>query len=220
MVHIFEKKHHLNQQKMKNVRTRVSLFIMCAATVTLTTVACMPGKDSKDATADSLRAKITSDSILLVEKNSKEKIYTAGIGKVNLAKKNGKGEVVLQWTKAMEDEYAKMLIEADVQGIYYRTEIKPSYPGGEAALAKFIQNNIVYPEPAIENGVEASIDVVFAVDENGKVYTPVVKGERTGYGLDEAATDVVSKMPRWNPGQIKGKNVKSYYSLPITFRIN
>ena len=62
--------------------------------------------------------------------------------------------------------------------------------------------------------------MIFARNENGKVYTPVVKGERTGYGLDEAATDVVSKMPRWNPGQIKGKNVKSYYSLPITFRIN
>jgi protein TonB len=38
--------------------------------------------------------------------------------------------------------------------------------------------------------------------------------------LDEAATTVVSKMPRWNPGQIKGKNVKSYYNLPISFKIN
>ena len=86
-------------------------------------------------------------------------------------------------------------------------------------MAKFIQTNIVYPQVALENGVEAEVNIDYAVDEKGKVYTPFIKGAIQGYGLDEAALTVVSKMPTWNPGKIKGKNVKSYYTLPINFKI-
>ncbi len=79
---------------------------------------------------------------------------------------------------------------------------------------------LVYPpKDALDEGAEATVEVVFAVDEAGKVYTPFIKGDRAGYGLDEEANRVVSKMPTWNPGQIKGKNVKSYYTLPISFQI-
>ena len=146
---------------------------------------------------------------------------TVGIAKPNPAKAHGKGQIVFMtdWEKNYDQQYANMAIEMDKEGIYSRAEIKPSYPGGEKALAKFIQENIVYPGTAIENGVEATVEVNFAVDENGKVYTPKIKDDRIGFGLDEASLDVVSKMPRWNPGQIKGKNVKSYYTLPITFVI-
>ena len=208
---------------MQSVSKKMSLFILGAASVIFTMVSCNPGKDAKQIEQDSIDAKIKADSITAAQNtngSSNDHIYTAGMGKINPAKKNGKGEVVLQMDKAMDDSYANMAIEMDQQGIYSRAEVKPTYPGGETALAKFIQENIIYPEPALENGVEANVNVVFAVDENGKVYTPSIKGERTGYGLDESATVVVSKMPRWNPGQIKGKNVKSYYNLPITFKIN
>ena len=208
---------------MKNVTKGILLFIVIAVPIAFSIQACKSGKDAKQATEDSIQAKMTADSMNAsqnMNNSASQNTYTTGKGKVNPAKKNGKGMVVLQSDKAADEAYTNMVIEQDAQGIYNRAEIKPTYPGGEAALAKFIQDNIVYPDPALDNGVEADVNVVFAVDENGKVYTPMVKGERTGYGLDEAATNVVSKMPRWNPGQIKGKNVKSYYNLPISFKIN
>ncbi len=192
-------------------------------TVVFAMFACQSAKD-KQMMADSVQAKITADSmqIIATTDSAKKAMALTGTAKPNPNKKNGKGLVIFQtdWEKNYEKQYAGMAIEMDKQGIYSRAEIRPSYPGGQDALAKFIQENIVYPEPALQNGVEGTVEVVFAVDENGKVYTPAVKGEKEGYGLDEAAINVVSKMPKWNPGQIKGKNVKSYYTLPISFKIN
>ena len=211
---------------MKNVINKVLPFLIGAFTMVFVTVSCKSGKDSNEAMADSIQAQRSADSALqnqgMREDSVKGTLITEGSARPNPAKKRGKGLVVFQVDRNMDYElqYSKMTIEMDKEGIYNRTDIRPSYPGGQKALSKFIQDNIIYPETAIENGVEGNVDVVFAVDENGKVYTPMIKGDKAGYGLDEASLDVLSKMPRWNPGQIKGKNVKSYYTLPISFKIN
>jgi periplasmic protein TonB len=208
---------------MKKINNKMLPFMVGVFTIVFSLVSCTSGGDATEASVDSIQAKITADSLLLVQEVSAKKDMVAeGTAKPNPAKKKGKGSVIFQTTldKEYEKQYMNMIIEMDKEGIYNRAEIRPSYPGGQKALAKFIQDNIVYPEIAIENGVEGSVDVMFAVDENGKVYTPQIKGDKAGYGLDQASLDVVSKMPRWNPGQIKGKNVKSYYTLPISYQIN
>jgi protein TonB len=64
------------------------------------------------------------------------------------------------------------------------------------------------------------VQLSFAVDEAGKIYTPVVKSEKMGYGLEEEAIRVIQKMPKWNPGSIKGKNVKTRFEIPVTYVIN
>jgi len=109
----------------------------------------------------------------------------------------------------------------DKEGVYARAEIMPMFPGGEDALRKYIEDNIRYPEQALDNGTEGTVTVKFAVDENGKVYTPVVdpSSAKPGDGLEQEALRVVNSMPRWTPGRIKGKNVKTMYSLPITYRL-
>ncbi len=210
---------------MKKLNMNVLPFLIMAFTVTALLVSCKGGPNA-DTQKDSLQQKKSTDSAISVhemqmEAKSNEMKMQAGIAKPNPAKAHGKGQIVFQtdWDKAYDQQYANMVIEMDKEGIYSRSEIKPTFPGGEKALAKFIQDNIVYPEPALEEGVEGIVNVSFAVDENGKVYTPKIKGDWEGYGLDQASLDVVSKMPRWNPGQIKGKNVKSYYNLPISFQI-
>ncbi len=212
-----------NQTCMKKINTKLLPLTLGLLTMALGVASCKSGSDAKQAMADSIQAKLTADSVIKVYKeDSTQKAISAGMAKPNADKKHGKGKVVFQsdWEASYEKEYSTMVIEMDKEGIYNRAEIKPSFPGGQKALAKYIQDNIVYPEPAIDNGVEATVNVVFAVDENGKVYTPRLKNEKQGYGMDEAALEVVSKMPKWNPGQIKGKNVKSYYTLPISFVIN
>ena len=208
---------------MKKINNKVVPVMAGLVTMVFVIISCKSGTGSKEAMADSIQTKKTADSAVLVkEEAAKNKLVSEETAKPNPSKMRGKGMVVFQTglEKDYEQQYYKMTIEMDKEGIYNRAEIRPSYPGGQKALAKFIQDNIVYPESAIENGVEGSVDVVFAVDENGKVYTPMIKGNKAGYGLDDASLDVVNKMPRWNPGQIKGKNVKSYYTLPISFKIN
>ncbi|WP_162847452.1 energy transducer TonB [Sediminibacterium goheungense] len=197
---------------------KTSLYLMIMMTGILSFQACKTGKNPDELQKDSL----TADSLKKAEAAASKvttTVITTGKAIANPAKKNGRWEIIVERNRQWEEDYARMMLEKDQLGIYYRTEVKPSYPGGEKALAKFIQENIVYPETALENGVEGEVMVGFAVDERGVIYTPVIKGDRAGFGLDEAATAVVSKMPVWNPGQIKGQNVKSYFSLPIKFRI-
>jgi protein TonB len=99
-------------------------------------------------------------------------------------------------------------------------QVAPHFPGGQAQLAKYIEDNVQYPQPALDNGVEGTVNVSFAVDEYGNVYSPSVKGDKLGYGLEAEAIDVVKKMPKWAPGKAaNGKNIKTYYDLPITFSI-
>jgi len=138
-----------------------------------------------------------------------------GTAKPNLAKKGHKGQIRM----AMRSERMTGKMEEDKNGVYNYAEIKPMYPGGEKSLEDFVQNHIQYPQDALDNGVEGTVTVTFAVDENGKVYSPVVKGDKLGYGLDDEAMKVVDMMPKWTPGRIKGKNVKTYYDLPITFTL-
>ncbi len=208
---------------MKQFAKKVLPFLIGAVTITMVMVSCKSGSDTNKEKVDSIQAKITEDSLKLIkEGNVKKDMVAEGVAKPNPAKKNGKGMIVFQsdFDKYYDTHYGPLAIEMDKEGIYTHTEIRPSFPGGQKALAKFIQDNILYPEAAINDGVEGSVDVNFAIDESGKLYNPMIKGDLAGYGLDQASLDVVNKMPRWNPGQIKGKNVKSYYTLPITFKIN
>jgi len=141
--------------------------------------------------------------------------HTTAMVKPNPAKKGHKGSVRV----AIYGKNFKERMEADKNGVYNYAEILPSYPGGQKELDKFVQDNIQYPQDAIDNGVEGTVTVKFAVDESGKVYSPQLANEKLGYGLDEEALSVINKMPKWSPGRIKGKNVKTYYDLPITFAL-
>lgn len=115
------------------------------------------------------------------------------------------------------DSAAKMAKDKD--GVYYITDTKPEYPGGDAALSKFIEENVSYPQDAIDQNAEGTSTVSFVVDEKGMVTKPVTAGAMAGHGLDDEAIKVVGKMPAWKPGMVKGKAVKTRLQLPVTFKL-
>lgn len=122
-------------------------------------------------------------------------------------------------TAAMTSDDPSMKIEKDKMGIYSRTEVAPAYIGGQASLEDYIVNNLQYPQDAIDNNVEGIVRVQFAVDEKGNVSNVSTIGNKLGYGLEEEAVKVVSSMPKWTPGQVKGKNVKTWRTLPINYQL-
>lgn len=94
----------------------------------------------------------------------------------------------------------------------------PEYPGGNEAMAKFIINNLKYPEAAKKAKVEGRVMVQFVVDEKGKVTEPkVLRG--IGSGCDEEAIRTVKLMPDWKPGEKDGKPVAVEMVLPIAFKL-
>jgi TonB family protein len=121
--------------------------------------------------------------------------------------------------KMTTDADASAKIEKDKDGYYIRTEVLPSYNGGQTALETYITNTIEYPQEAIDNSVEGTVNVQFLVDEQGNVSEVKTIGNKIGSGLEEEAIRVVSSMPKWTPGQVKGKDVKTWRTLPITYRL-
>ena len=214
------------------LKKTISTFSICALSVAMLATACKSDEQKKEETVTT----VTTDSTLIKSSNGSVDsaivtidssvltktvtTKTIVLAKPNPAKKGGKGKGgVTMMSKGMQ-KMDNMPMEMDKEGYYNRVDVLPSYPGGQKALEKFVENNIVYPNSALNEGVEGTVDVLFAVDENGNVYTPMTKGEKVGYGLDEEAARVIGKMPKWNPGSIKGKNVKTRFTLPITFQIN
>lgn len=138
-----------------------------------------------------------------------------GIAKPDPSKKGKKGKVSISMAAAGTGD-----MTPDKEGYYSNTEILPAYPGGQKALENFFLKNIQYPADATDNGVEGTVNINFAVDENGKIYSPKVISPKIGYGLEDEALAAFKKMPKWTPGKIKGKNVKTRYTLPVKFMLS
>jgi len=98
----------------------------------------------------------------------------------------------------------------DKEGYYTHTDSAPEYPGGQSSLENYISNNIQYPDDALDNSIEGTVNVQFTIDENGKVGNVRAENSNLGHGLEEAAVKAVSQMPAWTPGKVKGKNVKAW----------
>lgn len=111
-------------------------------------------------------------------------------------------------------------IVKDKDGIYNRAEVMPEYPGGQDALSAYINDHIDYGQTAVDDNTSGKLRISFVVDENGKVMDAHLVGDqKLGNGLDEQAVKVISNMPTWTPGKVKGKNVKTRLELPIAFDV-
>lgn len=155
--------------------------------------------------SDSSANKASSDSAGLAATDTSSKMTT---------KKVKKGKAT-----AMAAMDSSMKMTKDKEGVYYKTDVKPEYPGGEAALSTFIGENVSYPQDAVDQNAEGTSVVSFVIDEQGMVTKPMTAGAMAGHGLDDEAIKVVSKMPAWKPGMVKGKAVKTHLQLPVTFKL-
>lgn len=97
-------------------------------------------------------------------------------------------------------------------------EQQPLFPGGPAALMKYLYENTKYPVVAQENGVQGRVTVQFVVEKDGSISdVHVLRG--VDPSLDKEAVRVVKSMPRWTPGKQNGSAVRVKYQVPVTFRL-
>jgi len=117
-----------------------------------------------------------------------------------------------------EEVIAAPVVEEEQPINIAMVEQKPEFNGGEAALYKWLNENIVYPTIASEEGVEGRVVVEFVIDKDGSVTNVRVVRPRHP-ALDKEAVRVVKSMPKWIPGRNNGQPVKVTYTLPVTFRL-
>ena len=102
--------------------------------------------------------------------------------------------------------------------VFTAVEQMPQFPGGDAALMKYLSNNINYPQVAMENGVQGRVIVQFVVTKNGTVgEVKVIRS--VDRDLDKEAIRLCKSLPKFIPGKMNGQEVNVWYTLPITFKL-
>ena len=94
------------------------------------------------------------------------------------------------------------------------------FPGGQVEMMKFLASNIKYPAEAVKNKIEGKVSLRFIVEKTGELTDiKVVKGMPNCPECEKEAISVLRRMPKWKPAKVNGKEVRSYYILPISFKL-
>ena len=124
--------------------------------------------------------------------------------------------------KAVQEQVVVKEPEPEVkpkeEEIFVAVEQAAEFPGGQGALMKWLSNNIRYPESAQQNDIQGRVIVKFVVEKDGSIgAATILKGGDKD--LDREALRVVKRMPKWQPGKNNGVAVRSYFNLPVTFKL-
>jgi protein TonB len=137
----------------------------------------------------------------IVEKENEETIPTPVV------------EVIPEITVAEET-----VIEVEEEVIEF-PDVEATFPGGAAELQKFIKENVQYPQTSIEMNEQGRVYLSFVVEPDGSISNIAVE-RGVSADLDREAKRVVRQMPKWVPGEAKGKKARTRCRLPINFTLN
>ena len=95
----------------------------------------------------------------------------------------------------------------------------PEFPGGQAALTKYLNKNITYPDYSFKHNIQGTVIVEFKLTKDGlptdfKVIQSVEKN------LDGEAVNVIRQMPEWQPFILGGIPTEHYIKQPIVFTLH
>ena len=101
--------------------------------------------------------------------------------------------------------------------VFETVEVMPEFPGGMESLMKYLGSHIKYPVAAVNKNLSGRVIVQFVVNKDGSpVEAEVVHS--TSEIFNDAALNVIKGMPKWTPGEQKGKKVRVKYTIPVSFQ--
>lgn len=95
-------------------------------------------------------------------------------------------------------------------------ETPAKFPGGEEELAKFINEHVTYPKEAIEMNIQGKVYCRFVVEIDGSLSNIEIVRSPDALLSDEAIR-IVQLMPKWKPGEVGGKKLRTRVMQPINF---
>ena len=110
-------------------------------------------------------------------------------------------------------------VVGDDDYICVQYETWPEFPGGQQEMLKYIQENLIYPKLALKKQIQGRSICQFIVEKDGSISHIQVVRSSGNKSLDRAAIRVIKTMPKWTPGRLQGKIVRTHYTLPVNFRI-
>lgn len=95
-------------------------------------------------------------------------------------------------------------------------DVEAAYIGGYPEMMQYIQSNLNYPQEAIELNEQGKVFLSFVVNTDGSISG--VQVERgVSKSIDREAARIVRSFPKWIPGELNYKKVKTRVRLPINF---
>jgi beta-lactamase regulating signal transducer with metallopeptidase domain len=106
--------------------------------------------------------------------------------------------------------------ESDLYNLAELTE-KPEYQTGLEAFYQYIGSNYKIPEEISTKKISGKIFASFIVEKDGSLSNIKILRDM-GYGTGDETIRVLKESPKWKPGKMNGKPVRTQYSLPITIK--
>lgn len=102
--------------------------------------------------------------------------------------------------------------------IFEVVEKNPEFSYNGMSLMQYLGKSIKYPTIAQETGTQGRVIVQFVVNKDGSIVdVKVVRG--VDPYLDKEAIRVISTMPKWKPGEQRGKPVRCKFTVPVMFKL-
>jgi len=187
--------------------------------------------------------KIRSEKHLLERPNRNEpkKLFSQLDGKFRKWYENGQlwmdlnykhnsltGEIMTYWDNGQLKRYELFQSGKSIKGECYNREGKvidfitfesrPQPQDGEKGMFEFLARNLKYPVEMQKQGIQGKVILRFGIEQDGKIADVEVL-RSVKYELDKAAIWVVKSFPKFIPGTQDGEFVRSYYILPVEFRL-
>lgn len=140
-------------------------------------------------------------------------------------------------TKTVESENTNQVVQAPVEDkgtqvveapktddenkVFNKVEVEASFPGGDGAWRRYLQNNLDANIPIENNAPEGTYQVIvrFIVSKDGSI-SDVQAESKFGFGMEAEALKIIKKGPKWTPALQNGRNVNAYRRQPITFVVS
>ncbi len=98
-------------------------------------------------------------------------------------------------------------------------ETMPSFQGGDLnTFRAWVQQNVRFPQIALENGIQGRVVVSFVIEKDGRL-TNIQVLQTPDRSLSEETIRVLNKSPKWSPGKQRNQVVRVKYTLPVDFRV-
>ncbi|ALI98378.1 energy transducer TonB [Rufibacter tibetensis] len=140
----------------------------------------------------------------------------------------GSGQDIVAAKDKTEEAYYIFKDSVLVSAFIYRTQQKDTLhlrfdqmaapKAGLSAFTNQLASTIQYPEDALNLDREATVYIQFTVDEQGHL-KDFLTLNREEFEFDKKAIEKLKAYPTWNPAMLKGRPVKTRYTLPIVFRL-
>ena len=127
-------------------------------------------------------------------------------------------EPIMAETTTPTEVKPEVSLPANNDSIYNIVEENAQFPGGDAAMYKWIANHLQYPEECRDKSIQGRVIVQFVVNKDGSISD--IKVLKSPHSLlSKEAIRVVNAMPFWKPAKVKGEVVRSSFRLPINFKL-